>query len=188
VTINKDVLTVVFLSSISLGVVWGWLVNGPVVVWWVLSGVGDLSKFHAFLLVIFNFVASNEDVVSKLLGGHRVLHQDRIDKNWDSLSELGLLVENDFIVSNSHVEVKSSISHFVLPDYWVNGNWDSSLALLNKIGGSFDNVIGDWGWFIGDKVLEGSLGHVFVVEEVVNISISLDLQHLLSKSKWLGEW
>jgi len=44
VSIDDDVLAEVGFAIETIGVWWGWLVNGPVVVWWVLDWVSNLEE------------------------------------------------------------------------------------------------------------------------------------------------
>ena len=43
-SVNNDVLSEVGFTSETIGVWAGWLVNGPVVVWWVLNWVLELDE------------------------------------------------------------------------------------------------------------------------------------------------
>jgi len=89
-TINNDVLSVIVGSLVSVLMWYGWLVHGPVVVWWVDNWVLDLGESVGLLLEC-NGIWANDNVHVELSLGHIVLHDNWLDVDWDSLGEGGLL-------------------------------------------------------------------------------------------------
>ena len=93
VSIDNDVLSEVGFASESM-IVWdGWLVDRPVVEWWVNNWILKLGKagWGGLLLEDDGGVWSNGDVHVERGLGHFVSHEDWVHMDWHSLDEVGLL-------------------------------------------------------------------------------------------------
>jgi hypothetical protein len=141
VPIHNDVLTEISLSCKSLSVRWRWLVNGPVVHWWVLNWVlSKLDWLRLLLLVVLSIgdiVWTNKDLLSETSGSHSISLNNWVNKYWDSLSKGLLFGKGDIVVSDKNLHTKVGISHGVLHDDWVDMNWDT----LSKVFGAVGRVI-----------------------------------------------
>ena len=150
VSINNDVLTEVSLS-IETGLVrWGWLVDRPVVVWWVLNWVAGLDE------VVVHSINDNISLSKIFISLHTVVmswgwlvHRPVVIwwvVNWvGGLGKLG----GDWAWLVSHKVLESSSG-----DVGVEESGEViSVTLLGKLGG-------DWRRLVGDKVLEGTSGDV----------------------------
>ena len=85
VSINNDILSIVGIALVALGMRWGWLVNGPIVLWRILSWVLDLCKLRNLFLFVLNLVVANEDLVSEHFTSHGVCHEGWVNKDWNTL-------------------------------------------------------------------------------------------------------
>merc|ERR1711981_526441 len=127
-SVNNDIsLSKIFISLHSVLMWWGWLVNRPVVEWWVLNWV---LHFHIFLLISINLGKSNS--------------------NWSWFVSDQILQISSCYVSVHKLEKTISIT----------------LISLSKSNG-------DWCWLVGDKVLEVSSGDVSIhnLEEAISITL-----------------
>jgi len=162
VSINNDVLSEVSLTSKTVVVWWRWLVNGPVVEWWVGNWVLDLSELDTggLLLLELNFIWANDDLHVELSIVHGIGHEGWDNMNWDSLS-LGKSNSNwCWLVGNEVLQVSSGdVSIHELEK-------TISIGLLGKSDG-------DWGWLVSDKVLEVTSGDVGIhkLEETISIGL-----------------
>jgi len=68
VSINDDVLSEILVSAKASLMCWGWLVDGPVVEWWVHNWVAGLSKFDllGILLLNMNLIRSDSHVHTEI--------------------------------------------------------------------------------------------------------------------------
>jgi len=170
VSINNDVLSDILLTSKTVVVRWGWLVDGPVVVWWVGNWVLDLGELDTLglLLLELNFIWANDDLHVEMGVVHGVAHEGWDNVDWDSL---GLGKSNSnwcWLVGDEVLEVSSG-------DVGVH-------ELEKSIGiGLLGKGNGNWCWLVGDEVLEVSSGDVGIHELEETISIGL-----LGKSD--GDW
>jgi hypothetical protein len=167
-SINNDISKLqVLISSVSRVVCWRWLVNRPVVEWWIPNWVLNLSKLQTV----------------------RFLDLSKFDSDW------GWLVDDEVLeVTNGNVIVhKSEIITFDLGELGGDWGWlvnDEVLKMSNSdivvhegkvIATDLSEFDSDWGWLIDDKVLEVTNGDVVVHESEV---ISTNLSELDSNWRW----
>ena len=184
VTVDNDVLSEIGLTIESVLMWWGWLVDGPVVVWWVLDWVTNLEE------VIVNSIdddISHSEVFSSL---HSVVVRWRwlVDGpvvewwvvNWVfNLGELGgkwCWLVGDQVLQGSSCNVLSEKSAEVIGIRLLeldeaDSRWSGSLGKLGS----------EWCWLVGDEILEGTSGDVLSEKsaEVVGIGLLGELG---------GEW
>ena len=202
-SINDNVLSEIGFTSKTVGVWWGWLVNGPVVVWWVLDWVSNLeegsgvesgggiggdvtlaegsgvSSVVGVLLGNLNFIWADEHFHVELGISDGVLEGNWVDVNWDSLGESSLLLllleKGNLIWADEDLHVELGFSHGILKGDWVDVNWDTGLLSESD---------SDWRWLINDQVLEVSSGDVLTAEGEHTVFIGL-LSESDSDWRWL---
>ena len=114
VSINDHVLTKILVGSKSVNVWWGWLVDGPVVEWWVPNWVSSLSKFGALLGILlcnFDLIWTNSHLHTEIGIAHSVVHEHWVDVHW-----------NTFLLAESLFGSGSSSSLLFLKLYFIWAN------------------------------------------------------------------
>jgi hypothetical protein len=100
VAIDDDVLAEILLTSKTVVVWWGRLVDGPVVVWWVGDWVGNLGELDggllgggkSLLLWEVDLIWADNDLHVEGSVVHGVSHEGWDNVDWDTLGKgLGLL-------------------------------------------------------------------------------------------------
>jgi len=181
-SINNNVLAEVLISAQTM-IVWRrWLVNGPVVEWWVHNWIFGLGLNQVIT------VNSIDDKISKLqilvssitmiVWRRWLVHGPVVEwwvPHWVFSLKLHvhvvsmLLVEVKLIWANTDLlKAKSGSGHGVLSHHrlWVNSDWRSlSLSKVNLIR-FFDlgEFHGNWSWLISDEVLKGTEGNILTEE------------------------
>jgi len=181
-SIDDNVLTKVLASGQTMLMWWRWLVDGPVVPWWVVHWVLKLSK-SILLWGLFgngDLIHSNSHLHAKIGITHSVSSDNWVHMDWDTLllaEDLGglsivlLLEKRKFIWSNLHVHVELGISHSVSHNDWVDVDWHSlgeglfvCDRILLHVYHNLSELSSDWSWLVSEKVLKGTSGDVGIEE------------------------
>ena len=144
VSVDYDVLSEI-LVGIEAMLMWhGWLVDGPVVEWWVDDWVLELSELNLLgvLLVDVDLIWADSHVHVEISLSHGILHEGWVDMNWDTVLILlsqylvgahlsGLLLwKGNLIRSDEDLHVEVGITHSVLGNDWVDEDWDTLSQVL----------------------------------------------------------
>jgi hypothetical protein len=137
VAINNDILAKILISIKASSVWWRWLVDGPVVEWWVpywvlRTGLNEIITVDS----IDDHVSKLQVLVSSVTSGMwwRWLVNRPVVEWWIphwvlsiKLNISGILLSKvELIWTNSNLnQTKISLSHSVLPHdgFWVNSDW-----------------------------------------------------------------
>merc|ERR1719453_54151 len=178
VSIDNDVLTKILVGTKSNLMWWRWLVDRPVVEWWVDDWVSNLSKFHilsfnllSILLWDVNLIRSNSHVHTEISITHAVAHKSWVDMNWNTLLVLLsqdllllssggsslLLWKRNLIWSDEDLHVKVGISHGVTSNNWVDI----------------------------DRLTLGLSKSLFACDQILNLILLLNLSKLGGNRSWL---
>jgi len=178
VAIDDDVLTEILVGTEASLVRWGWLVDRPVVEWWVDNWVAGLSKLDllGILLLNMNLIRSNSHVHTEIGISHGVGHEGWVHTNWNSSfiflsknllgSSLGslLLWKSNLIWTNKDLHVKVGITHSILGNNWVDIDWNTlskSLLVCDQILHfvillNLSELHSNWSWLVGNEILQMS--------------------------------
>jgi len=185
VAINNDVLTEILVSIETMFMWYGWLVDGPVVEWWVDNWIASLGEVHFFsFLFNMDLIWTDSHVHAEISITHGVLHEGWVHMHWyTSLvllsqdlvrSHLGglLLWKSNLIWTDENLHVKVGITHGILGNYWVDEYGDSLSERLFVCDQILHFVffldLGEFHcdgcWLICHKILQGSEGHILTEE------------------------
>jgi len=140
-SIDDDITELeILVSSVSRVVWWGWLVDGPVVEWWVPYWISGRNLSISLEKIEVLSLNADLEVKTEMSPSNNVITHDRlwVHDDWNTFN-----LESDLINWFRHFSVKLKeantintvknvvslhevgVGHLILQEGWLNKNWDA---------------------------------------------------------------